>query len=309
MLAEKLSAGDLIGIISPSHIAGEGYKQIVRTIEQLGFRVKLGSNIFKNTHGYLASEQERADDLNRMVADDEVKMVLFGGGWGANEILPLIDYAGIACHPKLFSSYSDGTSILAAIYTQTGLITYYGLGAVEFENLMHYDYIQFSRHFVNGRKADGLCGGGAWRTIRSGTCDGILLGGYTLNFAWLIGGAYFRYDAGQKYILFLEDHEKFNPVIAVSAYLSHIEQSPLIHNVGGLIFGHYANQVPEDLCRRLERFGEKHDIPVVYTDDFGHETRHSILPIGVPARLDADRQTLQFLSCGRPSITKGHSPI
>lgn len=33
---------------------------------------------------------------------------------------------------------------------------------------------------------------------------------------------------------------------------------------------------------------------MVYTDDFGHYTKHSILPIGVAAKLDADKQELRF---------------
>ena len=294
MIAEKLSEGDVIGIISPSHVAGDDYKQIVKGIKQLGFQVKLGANIFKNTHGYLASEQERAEDLNNMVADNDVKMILFGGGWGANEILPLIDYENIARHSKLFSSYSDGTSILNTIYAKTGLITYYGLGVGEFRDLKHYDYTQFAAHFIAGNKTDCLCGNGDWKTIRSGVSEGILIGGYTMNFGWLVRGDYFRYDADKKYILFIEDHEKFSEVVAISAYLSHIEQSPFIRNVSGLIFGHYSNDVPEDLLNRLTRFGDKFNIPVIYTDDFGHYTKHSILPIGVSASLDADTQKLQF---------------
>lgn len=295
MIAERLSEGDVIGIVCPSHVAGEDYRQIVNGIEQLGFKVKLGANIYKKTHGYLASEQERADDLNNMVFDNEVKMILFGGGWGANEVLPLIDYENIVRHPKLFSSYSDGTSILNAIHAKTGLITYYGLGAGEFRDLKHYDYIQFVNHFVCGNRADLLCGCGEWRMIRSGSCKGILIGGYTMNFAWLVGGDYLKYDAGQKYILFIEDHEKFSEPVMVSAYLSHIEQSPFISNVSGLIFGHYSNDLPVTLLQRLERFGDKYSIPVIYTDDFGHYTKHSILPIGVSARLDADTQKLLFI--------------
>ncbi len=295
MIADRLREGDVIGIICLSHIAGEDYKQIVKGIGELGFRVKLGANIYKNTHGYLASEQERADDLNNMVNDNEVKMILFGGGWGANEILPLIEYENIARHPKLFSSYSDGTSILNAIYAKTGLVTYYGLGAGEFRDLKHYDFMQFAKNFIHGNKADGLCGNGEWRTIHSGACEGILIGGYTINFAWLLGGDYFKFGAGQKYILFIEDFEKYSEVVAVSAYLSHIEQSPFIRNVSGLVFGHYSNDVPENLVNRLARFGKKYDIPIVYTDDFGHYTRHSILPIGIPAHLDADKQELQFI--------------
>ena len=69
--------------------------------------------------------------------DKSVQMVLFGGGESAVEILPYIDYENIRRYPKLFSSYSDGTSILNAIYAQTGLLTYYGCGpgAVSYTHL------------------------------------------------------------------------------------------------------------------------------------------------------------------------------
>lgn len=295
MFAEKLAVGDEIGIICPSHIAGKAeYARIAAELERLGFRVKFGENIYKDTDGYLAGVQERADDLNRMVSDDEVKMVLFGGGWGASELLPLIDYENIRRHPKLFSSYSDGTSILNAVYAKTGLTTYYGQGAGEFFDLKHYDYTQFTEHFLTGNRADSLCGRGEWRTVCSGSCEGLLIGGYTLNFSLLLGGTYFSYDPEQKYLLFLEDYKDFSSVSAVSVYLSHVEQNPFIDRVSGLIFGHYSDDVPEDLLRRLKRFGEKHGVPVVYSDDFGHYTKHSILPIGVSAKLDADAQTLRF---------------
>jgi len=294
--ANRLRPGDTIGLIAPSHVAREAdYQQIVKAVETLGFRAKLGANIFKDTHGYLASEQERADDLNGMVADDTVKMIHFSGGWGASEILPLIDYENIAHHPKLFCSYSDGTSILNAVHARTGLITYYGQGAGEYRDLRYYDYTQFAAHFIEGNRADSLQGNGGWRVLCSGACEGVLIGGYTVNFALLLGGEFFRYDSRHRYLLFLEDHEKFSEVSAVSVYLSHVEQSPFIKNVSGLIFGHYAENPPEDLLRRLERFGAKHGVPVVYTDDFGHFTRHSILPIGVEAALDTDSQTLTFI--------------
>lgn len=293
--ADLLNAGDTIGIISPSHVAAEAdYRQIVKTIESIGFRVKLGANIFKDAYGYSASELERAGDLNDMVSDSGVKMILFGGGRGASEILPLIDYENIRRHPKIFSSYSDGTSILNAVYSKTGLVAYYGLGAGEFRDLRYYDYAQFSAHFTEGNNPDALRGDGGWRVICPGVCEGVLIGGYTQNFALHLGGEYFCYDPRRKYILFLEDHEKFSSPAAVSVYLSHIEQHDFICRVGGLIFGHYSDSAPDDLLRRLERFGGKHDIPVVYCDDFGHYTKHSILPIGVSARLDTERQALIF---------------
>jgi len=296
VFAKRMPRNGTIGIICPSHVADmERYAPGIAAIERLGFTVKLGDNIVKNTYGYAASAEERADDLNAFVADNSVHMVLFSGGESAVEILPLIDYENIRRHPKIFSSYSDGTSILNAIHAQTDLITYYGAGPVEFIDLRHYDYLQFCSHFIEGHEAKQFNSDSKWKTLRSGSCEGTLIGGYTSLFGLMLANQYFKFDAAKKYLLFLEDHEKFSGVGAVSTYMSFIGQSAFADNIVGLVFGHYSNNVPEDLLHVLERFGRRHNIPVVYTDDFGHGTRHAIFSIGVNAALDADRQTLTFL--------------
>lgn len=293
MVANKLKLGDTIGIVCPSHIAtAEKYDRIIPVLESLGFRVKCGANIYKSTHGYLASEQERADDWNTMASDEEVKMVLFGGGEAGNELLPYVDFDAIAKNPKLYLSYSDGTTLLNAVTARTGLVTYYGQAPGTFFDLRYYDYRQFMDTFVEGTRA--FAPNSKWLTLNGGRGEGTLIGGYTRNFAMMQGGGYFAFDADRRYLLFLEDHEQFSEVAAVSSYLSHIEQSPLIHRVSGLIFGHYAQTQHPDLLSRLERFGQRHDVPVVYCDDFGHGVNHGILPIGLPAVLDADKQTLSF---------------
>ena len=63
---------------------------------------------------------------------------------------------------------------------------------------------------------------------------------------------------------------------AIASCMAYIEQSAFMDKVVGLIFGHYAAEVPEDLLAVLARFAERHNIPV-YTDDFGHGFRHAIL--------------------------------
>ena len=295
MQAKKLPQNGTIGLFCPSHVADkESYVHIINAAERLGYKIKLGDNFYKNTYGYAASAEERAADLNALVADDSVDMILFSGGDSAVEILPLIDYDNICRNPKLFSSYSDGTSILNAIYSQTGLITYYGWGAGQFSDLRHYDYMQFCSHFVNGYSAEKFVSDSKWKVLCGGNCEGRLIGGYTSLFGLMIANQYFKYDTNEQYLLFLEDHEKFSGVGAVSTYLAFISQSTFMRNVTGLIFGHYSVNVPDDLLRCLERFGIKHNIPVIYTDDFGHGTRHAILPIGVTAKLDADNQSMSF---------------
>ncbi|MCL6457055.1 MAG: LD-carboxypeptidase [Gorillibacterium sp.] len=262
MIAQRISKGDTIGIVSPSHVASiERYEHIITIIESKGFRVKVGENFYKNTYGYSATETERADDFNNMIFDEDVKMVFFGGGNGGNELLPYIDYEGIKKHPKIFCSYSDGTTILNAIYAKTMLITYYGQAPGTFEDLRYYDYIQFSSHFLDGN-VKAFVSNSRWKSIHNGLCEGILIGGYTRNFALLVDSKYFEYDDKKKYVLFLEDHEKFSSLAEISSYLSHIEQSQFMNHIAGLLFGHGVN--------------------------------HAILPIGCTATLDTDKGIMNF---------------
>jgi muramoyltetrapeptide carboxypeptidase len=294
MIAPRLKPGDTIGIVSPSHVADPiQYAKIISGIQSKGFRIKTGNSLYRNTYGYLASEQERADDFHQMVLDSEVKMVFFGGGEGGNELLPFLDFDSIRDHPKIYLSYSDGTSILNAIFCKTGLITYYGQTPGDFEDLQHYTYSQFLSHVVKG-DAKQLEKNSRWHTICPGICEGTLIGGCLENIALLVGGDYFQIDLEKKYILFLEDNEAFNGIDRVSKFLSHIEQSNLIDKVAGLLFGHYSTKIYPDLMERLKRFGEKHQVAVTYCDDFGHGENHAILPIGGEAILDTRENILRF---------------
>ena len=292
---ERLKPGDVIGFVSPSGIPDVARNERDCTVLQsLGFQVKIGANVYKNTYGYSATEQERAQDINIMVADSQIKLILFSGGEGAGEVLPYIDYESISHNPKFFCSYSDGTTILNAIYAKTGQIVHYGQSPGVFYDLRYYDYLHFAAHFIAGHAAM-YHKNSEWQTLYPGICKGVLIGGYTRNFALLLNTQYFAYDNNTQYILFLEDHERYSSVAEVSGYLSYIEQSPFMRNVAGLLFGHYSGEPNQYLLQRLQRFGQAHNIPVAYCDDFGHGANHAILPIGAMAQMDSALQTLTFL--------------
>lgn len=294
MIPRRLIPGDTIGVVSPSHVAvRERYQPMLEGLSRLGFQVKQAKNLYRDTYGYLASEQERAEDINAMVQDDTVRMILFGGGEGGNEVLPLLDYEAIARNPKIFLSYSDGTSILNAVYARTGLETYYGQTPGIFSDLRPYDEAQFRAHFLEGGVTH-FTPNSPWITLTEGVGQGTLLGGYLGNMALLAGGPYLPLKERQ-YVLFLEDHEQFSPVARVSALLTHLEQGGLAGRVAGLLFGHYSAPVNEQLLERLRRFGECYQIPVAYCDDFGHGDNHAVMPIGRTTRLDTARGGLSFM--------------
>lgn len=294
MIAPRLSPNGVIGICSPSHVARrEVYRPMLEGLRRHGFRVREADNLYRDTDGYLASPQERAADLNQLIADPEVELILFSGGDGAVELLPFIDFDAIKRHPKRICSYSDGTTLLDAVWAQTGLETYYGQSPNLFSGISAYDEEQFLRHLVRDEGRSHVAAA-PWQPQTFGVAEGVLVGGYSLNFALLLGSRYFRWNPDERHLLFIEDHEKYNSAAGVSALLSCIEQSDFIDTVAGLLFGHYSTEPHPELLARLRRFGERHSIPVAYCDDFGHGDNHAILPIGRRARLDTARCTLEY---------------
>ncbi|HSW58444.1 MAG TPA: LD-carboxypeptidase [Dehalococcoidales bacterium] len=294
MPAEQLKAGDTIGVAAPCYVVEENkYDKSFAALSAMGFRIKKSDNLHKDTYGFSASEEERAGDFNRMIADKEVRMLLFGGGSVSNEILPWLDFENIRRNPKFILSYSDGTTLLDAIYARTGLVTYYGQKPSTFADLTVYNQRQFWSHFVDESPAV-FEPNSEWTTICGGSGEGILVGGYLENFGLLLGSQYFACRSDRKHLLFLEDYYDYHKPADVSRYLSHIEQSGFLENVTGLIFGHYSDSAQSELSARLERFGRRNRIPVVACDDFGHGVNNAILPIGVSARLDADARNLVF---------------
>lgn len=294
MRAPCLKANGTIGICSPSHVADrEAYGEIFRGLERLGFRVKAGDNLYRDTYGYLASPQERAADFNQLVADPEVGLILFGGGEGSVELLPYLDWEALRRHPKRICSYSDGTTLLGPLWAKTGLETYYGQSPGFFREPSPYDQGQF-RDWLAGEGAVRHVPSGPWHLLTPGVARGTLVGGYARNFALLLGSPYFPLDSQRDYLLFLEDHEVFGDLAYVSAMLSHIEQHPFMKRVRGLLFGHYSTQERPELLARLKRLGERWGIPVAACDDFGHGENHAILPIGREGELDTLRGELRY---------------
>lgn len=290
----KLSEGDTIGILSPSYILNQANIQpALDKLQEKGFKLKIAKNTFRDTYGYAATPEERAEDFNSLVSDNEVKMLLFGGGEVCNEILPLVDFSLISKNPKIICSYSDSTTILNAITSLSGIVTFYGQSLRTFLNLTEYNYQCFKSAFCS-EAVPVFKSNSVLETINEGKSEGTLIGGYLINFALMLNGNYLKYDTNKKYILFVEDYIGFNAPAAISKYFSHIEQSGLMNCVTGIIFGYYSKEAAPMLNGILARLASKYNIPVIKCDDFGHGTNNAIIPIGLNAEIDTARHSLSF---------------
>lgn len=317
---ERLHKGDTIGFIAPCYaLKKENAERAGNVLEKLGFRVKYAEHLFSTAWDFSGTAQERADDFHQMILDDDVKMLLFTGGEVSTHLLPLLDYELIRKHPKIISSFSDSTSLLNAVSCRSGLVTFYGQSIRTFEKCyetiregkdLPYNLQVFMERLVE--VSSRYKAAAPWRVLCEGHAEGTLTGGYLVNYTLLQDTPYYSLKeemrGEERGLLFLEDHEKFNEPAAVSRYLSCLEQEGVFEKASGLIFGHYSenaepfyegsNKSKDEIVDEiLFRIGEKHRIPVVRTDDFGHGACNQILPIGVRAVLDAREKNVRFELC------------
>lgn len=131
--AGRLHRGDTVGIVCPAGPVREDLLASgIKTLESLGLKVKPGHHV-RAELGYLAgSDRERAEDINRMLADPSVKGIFCArGGFGCTRILDLVDYGAAAQNPKVFVGYSDITALHLALAKNAGLVTFHGPMAAE----------------------------------------------------------------------------------------------------------------------------------------------------------------------------------
>lgn len=302
LLPKSIKKGDTVGIISPSAATADRmeFTYAKEAMEALGFKVKLGENL-KNRFGHLAgTDQERANDLNQMFADPEVKAVIcIRGGSGAARILPLIDYDLIKANPKPLLGYSDITALHCAIYSQTGLITFHGqngTGSWNSFNVKQFETVFFEKELVTYQnemtKGDDLVTkGNRIQTLKGGIVEGPILGGNLTVLSSLSGTPY--YPDFKESILFVEDIGE-DPY-RIDRMMSTLQLNGTLANIKGFIFGQCSGCTPGGgygsftVDQIMDHYILPLGIPAYTGAMIGHIPKQFIIPVGAKVRMDADK--------------------
>ena len=127
----KLNKNDYIGVVAPSDYIEEKDLEYINAsiilMEVIGFKVKFGKHVFENTLKYGTNPKDRAEDINEMFKDEEVKAIMcVKGGEDSNSIFEYLDYDAIKKNPKIICGFSDNTSVLNIINKKCNMITFHG---------------------------------------------------------------------------------------------------------------------------------------------------------------------------------------
>ncbi len=294
LLPSKLKIGDTIGVVAPSSpIIGDNIDELNRAkeiVERSGFKVKYSKNIFSNTNGYSATAREKAEDINEMFADKEVKMIWCAkGGNNSNSTFEYLDYELIKKNPKIICGYSDITSITNMITEKTGLVTFSG---TNFKTIAT-DETDFSYKQALSRFVDGSLEFGAeneeYITIQKGNAEGELIGGNLFLTRGMIAGKYSLNFTDK--ILFLEELGPATEPEECNNFLYYMKQNGVFDKIKGLWIGNYEHESGISLEKIImDVLDGEYKFPIIKSNNFGHIERKTVIPIGAKAKINTEEK-------------------
>ena len=309
-----LKPGDTIAIAALSSPLEtetlEMYERGVRELEALGVRVNPAplTEVGKGWWWAAARPEEVARELNELFRDPQIRAIWgLAGGRFTLSYLDKLDYDAIAANPKPLIGMSDISTLLLAIHSRTGLVTFHAdlllYGPGEWHELSASDYTRqadaYRRVLTSTEPVGQLPQLSTWESWRPGRAEGPLLGGMLNRLIrieatpWALAPE--RFDGA---ILFFEDVG--TSTINVWHELQVLRQNGVLDRIAGLLVGPIETvQIAEGTTQTLREvvldvLGDR-EIPVIGNVNLGHAGPNIPLPLGIRAVVDADQLSVELV--------------
>ncbi|MCC7179232.1 MAG: LD-carboxypeptidase [Acidobacteria bacterium] len=287
----RLSPGDRIALVAPA----SGFKPAeleagVRELARLGFEAVYDEAIFERTWFEAGPPDVRARILRQAWRDPSIAALLaVRGGYGSQQLLPLLEPEEMKAAAKLLIGYSDITALLCWSCAH-GVVSLHG-PMVEgrlASGPAAYDEATFLRAAMVAEPLGELAPP-SLEAFAPGEASGIVVGGTLSQIVSLLGTPW-AFEVPRGAILFLEDVGE-RPY-RIHRMLTQLAQSGMLARAGALVFGEFprCDEPGGDPAIRdvLREFTRGFPGPVLFGFPSGHTSGPTwTLPIGVRGRVRA----------------------
>lgn len=276
-----------IGIVCCSNGQREEWRPqnetLAAVLAEMNCRAVFSDCIYARDGSASGTGEERAAALNRFYLDPAVDMICdISGGDIANEVLDFLDYDAIAANPKPLFGYSDLTTVLNAINTET-----------RNKNVLYQikNLVYSQGEMQRARFADYLRGGEelfdfSYEFLQGEAMEGVVAGGNVRCLLKLAGTPYFPDLTGKLLVLEALGGE----VEQLTTYFSQLRQMGAFEKVNGVILGTFTKMEEKQLrptaWELLQRFIPP-ELPVLQTGQIGHGADSRAIVIGEQRRFCA----------------------
>lgn len=291
-----LKAGDSIGICSPARfISQEDIEPALTKIEELGYYPVLGNNMFNEHHQFSGTDEQRAEDLQVMLDDVNIKAVVFArGGYGTLRILDRIDWSGFRKNPKWLIGYSDITVLHGHAHTVLQTETLHATMPINFGKDDYSTETLFKVATGHAMTYEAENNGSVKN--RAGNCTAQIVGG-NLSLIYAMQSSVSDLDTNGK-ILFIEDIDEY--LYHIDRMMISLKRAGKLSNLAGLVVGGMTDmkdnttefgQTAEEI---IESHIKEYNYPVCYGFPAGHDYKNYALPLGRTVHLHVEESTMKL---------------
>ncbi len=270
----------------------------LQRLTQAGFAIDNIEAAYRRFQRFAGTDKERIDDLQDIVVGRAaMPKILLGlrGGYGANRILPYVDWVSLGDmmrdHGTILLGFSDVCAVQLALLAKSGMMSFSGpMLYSEFGKPQIPEYTM--RSFVEAMKQDNLTINVNQFNGSGINVEGILWGGNLSVLASLIGTPYFPNIEGG--ILFLEDVGE--QPYRIERMLQQLYLSGCLKKQQAIILGNFRMgkettdiyDANYDLPTVLSTMRRLTGLPILTDFPFGHITNKSCFPLGAMCKVQSN---------------------
>jgi muramoyltetrapeptide carboxypeptidase len=288
-----LQKDDIIGLVCPAgYMASEKVQACVNTLQQWGYRVKIGSTVGSASENYFSgTREERLNDFQHMLDDDEVKAILCArGGYGTTHIIDELNFKKFREQPKWIIGFSDITILHCHLYAKYYISSLHAPMAAAFnDGESANENLESLKRALEGRKIKYQTA--PFEFNNKGEGIGELVGGNLALLAHIAGSDSDIKTKGR--ILFLEDTGEY--LYNIDRMLYQLKRSGKLSKLAGLVIGGFTDSKDtertfgKNVYEIIHDVVKEYDYPVCYGFPVSHEKENYALKIGVGYKLKVAR--------------------
>lgn len=271
-----------VGIVACSNgqslLNQENINKLIETLKSMDLTPICSNYIYAENSVFNGSPKEKGNAFMTLYKNPEITAIFdISGGDLSNEVLPYLDYEFISKNPKPVFGYSDVTTVLNAINSQSSIPTY----LYQVRNLI-YDFKEVQQiNFKNSLFSDNDdLFNFSYKFIQGENLEGVVVGGNIRCLLKLAGTKYMP-DFTDK-ILFLESMG--GEAALMSAFLNQLKQMGAFEKIKGLILGTFTkmqeNNISPSIIELVLNIIDNPNLPIVKTEEIGHGTNSKAIVIG-----------------------------
>ena len=253
----------------------ERLERLESILVEMGLVPVFTKYIYKDKFGRGAKAQVRGEELMSFYKNKEIKVIFdISGGDIANEILDYLDYDVIKRNYKPFFGYSDLTTVLNTLGSQTNEVNY----LYQILNIIEDKEIRTSFENTFMKNEQTLLDIN-WKFLQGSSVEGEVIGGNIRCFLKLAGTRYF--PEVENKVLFIEGLG--TSIEGLVTHLAQLKQIGVFDKISGLLIGTFTKIEKEISVEELFELVQEYipfSLAVAKTQEVGHAKNSKVLKIG-----------------------------